>query len=116
MSTINFGILVSETTTRHKTAILSGADSIPDVDFITKVRRKLDRGESFTLTPTRLFACSINGVKILIRITVGSNTIELPISSTICVPVEPGQVVVIELRNPVDNTITLPAIIDYVMV
>lgn len=116
MSTVNFGVVVSETALRYKQTLLTGAASIADVDFRNNSRRKLERGDSFVLTPTRLFACSINGVKILIRITVSGQTVELPISSTFLLPIEEGTTVEIEIENPSDNTMTLPAIIDYITV
>jgi len=115
MTTVNHGIYISETSKRFREVVLTGTRSIPDVDYSTKSKRKLERGEAFTLQVSKLFACSINGIKILIRITVGGETIELPISSNISIPVE-GDPITIEIENPTGNTITAPALVEYITI
>jgi hypothetical protein len=116
MSTIRHGVIVSSTDKRYTDTLLTGTDALAEVDLFNNGKKTLAIGQSFTLVPTKLFVCSINGVKILIRLTVDGNTVVLPVSSNLSLPFDSGSNVSITIENPSDNDVTLDAVVSYLTV
>ena len=113
MSTISYSAVVTETKKRHKENIEGYSNSIGGVDFSSNSKIQLRPSESVTTSPTRLFSCSCNGVKILIHITVGNDTVSIPFSNWMLIPFEPDTDVTIRIENPADNDVSLPAEVSY---
>lgn len=115
MSTITFGVLISETTKRYKSQLMANSDSLADVAIYTKSKVSLDVGAEHIVEPNKLFAAFSNNVNILIHITVNSGTIILPLKHWILLPFDETDVVSIKLVNP-SGVSSLPAVVSYVTV
>lgn len=112
MSTVNVFTSVQEVTGRQRQELFRASAATEAVDELTSKRIRLLKGESITVTSTKLFVCSVN-IPILIQITKAlGNSIEFTLSSSISIPTD----ATIQLTNPADNTLELPALISLIAI
>ncbi len=115
MSTINFGLLISDTQKRYKTRLMEISDSLSDVAEYTKSTFSLAVGAEKIIEPNKLFAAYSNNANILIHITVNSGTVILPLQHWILLPFKDTDTVSVKLVNP-SAVGALPAVVSYVTV
>lgn len=115
MSTINFGLFVSETNKRFKSELMAVSDSLSDIALYTKSTINLAVGDEKIIDVNELFAAYSNNVNILIHITVNSGTIILPLQHCILLPFNKTDATYVKLVNPTGSG-ALPAVVSYVTV